>query len=89
MRPAALAVVLAVAALAGCVTPPPSVIARPVVLPLPPRPVLAPVAASAVACLSARTYTRLVNRERALRTWALELRAIIRANNAHAGGAHG
>lgn len=56
----------------------------PVSLPLPPRPALVPVAASSVACLSDSTYTALVNRERALRTWGLELEAIIQSNNTHA-----
>ena len=86
------ALILAAAVLAGCATAPPSVIHAPVRLPLPSRPVLAPMSASAVRCLSAATYTLLVQRQRALRTWALELRAIIRANNAHvhkAGGTDG
>lgn len=70
-------VILAALALAGCATVHPV----PVTLPLPPRPVLTPVTASQVQCLAPDTYTALVNRERALRTWGLELEAIIRANN--------
>lgn len=68
-------------ALAGCATVRPV----PVTLPLPPRPVLTPVTASKVQCLAPDTYTALVNRERALRTWGLELEAIIKAANAKAG----
>ena len=67
--------------LAGCATVRPV----PVTLPLPPRPVLTPVTASQVQCLSPDTYTVLVNRERSLRTWGLRLEAIIEANNAKAG----
>lgn len=67
-------------ALAGCST----VQYRPVALPLPVRPVLTPVQASAVQCLAPATYTALVNRERALKTWGLELEAVIKANNAKA-----
>lgn len=58
----------------------------PVVLPLPPRPVLTPVPASSVACLSDSAYTALVNRERALRTWGLELEAIIQSSNSQSQG---
>lgn len=57
---------------------------RPMPLPFPARPVLQPVSASSVACLSDTAYTKLVNRERALRNWGLQLEAIIRANNQHA-----
>lgn len=63
--------------LAGCATVRPV----PVTLPLPPRPVLTPVTASQVQCLAPDAYTALVDRERKLRTWGLELEAIIRANN--------
>lgn len=66
---------------AGCQTIKPI----PVALPLPPRPALTPVTASQVQCLAPDAYTTLVNRERALRTWGLQLEAIIRANNAKAG----
>lgn len=66
---------------AGCQTIKPV----PVTLPLPPRPVLTPVTASQVQCLAPDTYTALVNRERALRTYALKLEAIIRASNGKAG----
>lgn len=71
---------LAFALLAGCTT----TVYRPVALPLPTRPVLTPVKASAVQCLAPDTYTALVNRERALRTFAIELEAVIKANNAKA-----
>jgi hypothetical protein len=57
----------------------------PVTLPLPARPVLTPVTASQVQCLAPDAYTALVNRERALRTWGLELEAEINALNAKAG----
>lgn len=59
---------------------------RPVLLPVAARPVLTPVKASDLQCLSDSTYTVIVNRERSLRTWGLELEAIIRANNAKAAG---
>ena len=59
---------LALVLLAGCTT----TVYRPVALPLPPRPVLAPVKANAVQCLAPDTYTALVNRDRALRGWGLE-----------------
>ena len=71
---------LALALLAGCTT----TVYRPVPLPLPTRPVLTPVKASALQCLAPGTYTTIVNRERALRTWGLEVEAIIQANNAKA-----
>lgn len=73
------AILLAVV-LAGCST----VQYRPVALPLPVRPVLTPVKAGAVQCLAPNIYTALVNRERALKTWGLELEAVIKANNAKA-----
>jgi hypothetical protein len=66
--------------LAGCTT----VQYRPVLLPLPARPVLTPVKASAVACLAPETYTLLVERERSYKGWGLQLEAIIKANNAKA-----
>lgn len=72
--------ILAALALAGCTT----TVYRPVPLPLPAHPVLTPVKASAVQCLAPETYNVLVERERALRTFALELQAEIRANNAKA-----
>lgn len=56
----------------------------PLPLPLPPRPVLTQVAPDAVQCLAPTTYITLVNRERALKTWGLQLEAIIQANNLHA-----
>ena len=71
---------LALALLAGCTT----TVYRPVALPLPTRPVLTPVKASTLKCLAPDTYTTIVNRERALRTWGLELEAVIEANNAKA-----
>ena len=57
----------------------------PVTLPLPPRPVLTPVTASQVQCLAPDVYSTLVMRERALRAYALQLEAIIKAANAKAG----
>lgn len=66
---------------AGCQTIRPV----PVSLPLPPRPVLTPVTASQVQCLTPATYLLLVNREHALRLWGLELEAEIKALNAKAG----
>lgn len=57
---------------------------RPMALPLPARPTLPAVKASAVQCLSKDAYTALVNRERGLRTWGEKLEAIIQANNAKA-----
>ena len=66
--------------LAGCT----QVQVKPVMLPVPVEPALTPVTASQVQCLAPQTYTALVNRERALRTWALELQAVIDANNAKA-----
>lgn len=68
--------------LAGCTTP----AARPVLLQLPARPVLTPIKGDALQCLAPDTYTVIVNRERGLRTWALQLEAIIEANNAKAKG---
>ena len=75
-----LSSLLALALLAGCTT----TVYRPVTLPLPPRPVLTPVPASALQCLAPDTYTTIVNRERGYKTAYLELEAIIRANNAEA-----
>lgn len=72
--------IVALLALAGCATIRPV----PVTLPLPARPVLTPVKASDVQCLAPDTYTALVNRERALRTWGLELEAEIKALDAKA-----
>lgn len=80
----ALLTLFVVTGLAACAQQPVHQVSRPVVLPLPARPVLAPVAPASVACLSNDAYTTLVNRERALRTWGLELEAIIQANNHHA-----
>lgn len=78
LRNSALALVLI---LPGCATRPD---VRPMALPLPARPTLTPVKASAVECLAPDAYTALVNRERALRTWGEELEGIIQANNAKA-----
>lgn len=72
--------ILLALALAGCATP----AARPVLLPLPSRPVLTPIKGDALQCLAPDTYTTIVNRERALRTWGMQLEAVIRANNAKA-----
>lgn len=66
--------------LAGCTTP----AARPVLLPLPSRPALTPIKGDALQCLAPDTYNTVVNRERALRTWGLQLEATIDANNAKA-----
>lgn len=68
--------------LAACTTPG----ARPVLLPLPSRPVLTPIKGAALRCLAPETYTIIIDRERAMRTWALQLEAIIDANNAKAKG---
>lgn len=57
---------------------------KPVLLPVPAEPVLTPVKSAQVQCLAPQTYTTLVDRERSLRTWALELQAVIQANNAKA-----
>lgn len=86
LPPLVLIALLLVAALAGCTTT--HVRTLPVALPLPARPVLQPVPASSVACLSDTTYTALVHRERALRTWGLQLQAVIQANNQHAHQGH-
>lgn len=72
--------ILAALAIAGCTT----VQYRPVPLQLPARPVLTPVHASDLQCLSDSAYTTIVNRERGYKTWGLELEAIIEANNAKA-----
>lgn len=79
MKRAAISILLACAlALSGCS---PKVMLRPVALPVPAEPALAPVKAAQVQCLDAVTYTTIVDRENALRHWALELRAVIEANN--------
>ena len=75
-----LSSLLALTLLAGCTT----TVYRPVTLPLPLRPVLAPVKADALQCLTPDAYTTIVNRERGYKTWGLELEAIIKANNAKA-----
>lgn len=77
----ALASILTLALLAGCAQQP--LRSVPVALPLPVRPVLTPMPAFSVACLSDAAYTTLVNRERALKTWGLQLEAIIQSNNTH------
>lgn len=69
--------------LAGCAAQP--VRRAPVALPLPARPTLPAVPASALQCLAPGTYTDIVNRERGYKTWGLELEAIIQTNNAKAG----
>ena len=78
--------VLAIALPAGCahVEQPPTIAHRPVTLPTIPRPVLPPVAATAVQCLSPSAYRRLVERERLLRNWGLAEQAVIQKNNEHA-----
>lgn len=62
----------------------PRIVHKPVALPLPPRPLVQAVQSSAVQCLAPATYTTLVERERALKTWGLKLEAVIKANNARA-----
>jgi len=69
---------MAVLALAACTQ---TVRHAPVLLPLPARPVLTPVKASALQCLAPDAYTTIVNRERAYKMYSLELEAIIKANN--------
>lgn len=68
------------ALLAGCATAP-RVIVHPVELMLPARPPLPHIAADELRCLSDDAYSRLVERERAIKTDDAKLRAIIRANN--------
>lgn len=77
--------------LAACTTQPP----RPVELPVPARPTLTPIKASAFACpfampapitkcISDQTYDTLVERERKAWDWGAAGEAIIKANNAQA-----
>jgi len=75
-----LSSLLALALLAGCTT----TVYRPVILPMPARPVLTPIQASALQCLAPDAYTTIVNRERGYKTWGLELESVIKANNAKA-----
>lgn len=85
LQVATLTILLASATwLAGCAAAP--VQYRPVLLPQPARPVLTSLKASDLQCLSDSAYTTIVNRERAYKTWGLQLEAIIDANNAKAGG---
>ena len=79
----AVASILLVAALGACTI---QVRHEPVLLPLPARPVLTPIKASDLQCLSDSAYTTVVNRERGYKTWGLQLEAILRANNAKANG---
>ena len=53
----------------------------PVPLPMPERPELSRIQAEDVQCLSAEAWAAIVRREQALRQYAEELEAIIRANN--------
>ena len=71
---------------AGCVhaPPPPTIAHCPVALKTVPRPTLPPVAASELKSLSNSAYTRIVERERLLRTWGLAEQAVIEQNNRHA-----
>ncbi len=82
----AILMLVAVAALAGCASapPPPTIVHGPVKLPEVARPVLAPVAGSALQCLSRAAYTTIVERERALKGWGLAEEAVIKTNNAKA-----
>lgn len=73
---------LSALALGACAQAP--VRTLPVMLPLPARPVLTPVTSSELECLTPAAYTTIVNRERALKTWGLQLEAVIEANNQHA-----
>lgn len=52
---------------------------QPVAPTLPPRPVLEPVPAAALACLADDTYRRLVLRDQALKAYAAELEDILNA----------
>lgn len=67
---------LAALALAACAT-----VYRPVSLPVVPHPVLEPVTQAELQCLTPDAYRRIVDRERALKTWGLAESAIIDANN--------
>lgn len=82
--PALATTLLAAMALGACAQQPLRQV--PVMLPLPSRPMLQAVPPGDVQCLAPDTYTALVNRERALKSWGLQLEAIIQANNAHAQG---
>lgn len=77
----ALASILLAATLGACT---PQVRHEPVLLPRPAPPVLTPLKASDLQCLSDSAYTTIVNRERGYKNWALQLDAIIGANNAKA-----
>ncbi|GEM_PF-1209458 len=78
--PAALAAVLF---MSGCATPPAEVVTVPVVVALesPPRPILPPVPADDLKCLSVETYETLVTRQRLLRQYAEELEGIIQSTH--------
>lgn len=65
--------------LAGCASPPPAYVTAP--LPLPPKPELPVVHGAELQCLSADAYTRLANRDRILRHYVEQLRAVIRSTH--------
>ena len=78
--PAALTAVLL---MSGCATPPAEVVTVPVVVALetPPRPILSPVPADEMQCLTDETYETLVTRQRLLRQYAEELEMIIQSTH--------
>ena len=76
-----LSSIIAVLGLAACVSATPVVRYSPVLLPQPATPILTPVPGGQLHCLSADTYTTIVQREQALRTYGQKLRGIIQANN--------
>lgn len=67
-------------ALAGCASAP-VIVYRPVKLPVPDAPMLVPVTAPEVSCLTDATYRNIVTREQLLRRWGQQLQAIIAVNN--------
>jgi len=70
---------LAVATLTACT---PSVVYRPVQLPLPPEPDYPTVQAAEVECLADDTWARIVERDLARKQYAERLRQVILDNNA-------
>lgn len=73
-------ITLSALSLSGCATKP-TYIVRPVELPIPARPTLPHVEGASLMCLSDDAYTALVKRERAIKSYAAQLEAVIRANN--------
>lgn len=78
-----VAAIAAALLLAGCASVP-RIIARPVALPLPSRPVLPALTGAELRCLADSTYSKLVHRDRGWKRWGLQLEAIIQANNRQA-----